>query len=119
MNITLYLDTMFVNKMPFMVTISKNIKYQTADYVSDKKIPTYHKALDRVFGIYNNAGFSIAVISSDPEFQPVLDPIKGVLQFKTNYASANEHVPPIEHNNRTLKERVRSVFHALPYRAIP
>ena len=33
-NITLYLDTMFVNKMPFMVTISKNIKYQTADYGS-------------------------------------------------------------------------------------
>ena len=80
---------------------------------------SYHKAMDRVFGIYNNAGFSIAIVISDPEFQPVLDPIKNVLQFMMNYASANEHVPQIEHNNCTLKERVHSVFHALPYSAIP
>ena len=46
-NITLYIDTVFINKMLFMVTISKNIKYRMADLVPNKMMKSYHKAMDR------------------------------------------------------------------------
>ena len=45
--------------MPFMVTILKDIKFRMADYILNKTVELYHKALDRVFGIYNNAGFNV------------------------------------------------------------
>ena len=49
----------------------------------------------------------------------MLDPIKRTLQVNMNYASAEEHVPTIDHSNQTLKEHIHSGFHALPYTAIP
>ena len=36
-----------------------------------------------------------------------------------NYASAKEHVPEAERNNRTIKERIRATFHTQPFSAIP
>ena len=89
-----------------------------ADYIPNKMVKLYHKALDREFGIYNNAGFNVTQIESDQEFQPMLDPIKRTLQVNTNYASAEEHVLTIERSNQTLKECVCSGFHALPNTAI-
>ena len=58
-NIVLYLDTIFINKMPFMVKIMKDIKFQMAHYIPNKMVELYHKTLDRVYGIYNNAGFNV------------------------------------------------------------
>ena len=39
--------------------------------------------------------------------------------IRVNYASAQEHVPRAERNNRTIKERIRSTFHRLPYNNLP
>jgi hypothetical protein len=36
-----------------------------------------------------------------------------------NYAMANEHVPQIERNNRTIQERIRATYHNLPFAMIP
>ena len=48
-----------------------------------------------------------------------MDDIKDDLDIDMNYASAQEHVPEAERNNRVIKERVRATYHRLPYRAIP
>ena len=39
--------------------------------------------------------------------------------FKTNYASAQEHVPQAERNNRVIKERVRAAYHYSPFKKLP
>jgi hypothetical protein len=49
----------------------------------------------------------------DP-FAAKQDPI-----IKVNYATANEHVPRAERNNRTVQERVRAAYHRLPYDDLP
>ena len=36
-----------------------------------------------------------------------------------HYSPANGHVPEAERNIRFLKERIRSTFHRLPYKALP
>jgi hypothetical protein len=49
----------------------------------------------------------------DP-FAAKQDPI-----IKVNYATANEHVPRAERNNRTIQERFRAAYHRLPYDDLP
>jgi len=118
-DVVLCMDALFVNQIPFLVMISKNIKYRTANFLKSRHIKSYHKALDEVCGRYNNADFQVARIECDREFKPVMDPIKMAMGIRMNYASAYEHVPEIERSNRVLEERCRAVFHHLPYEAIP
>ena len=105
--------------MPFLATVSRNIKYRTIQWLQTRTVKDCRSALDTVFGQYNKAGFRIAIIHCDNEFRPILDDIKDDLDIKMNYASAQEHVPEAERNNRVIKERVRAAFHRLPYTAIP
>ena len=39
--------------------------------------------------------------------------------INVNLASAQEHVPEAERNNRTIQERIRSIYHTLPFDALP
>ena len=95
-DLTLSIDAIFVNSMPFLTTISENLKFRTADFLSARTIEEYHKTLDKVFGVYNDAEFGIKRIKCNQEFQPILDPVKRTLHIKVNYASAQEHIPKIE-----------------------
>ena len=43
------------------------------------------------------------------------------IKFKINmnYANPQDHVPEVEHNNRTIKEWVQAIYHRLPYTHLP
>ena len=41
------------------------------------------------------------------------------MDIELNTTSKDEHVPAAERNNRVIKERVRTHFHRLPFKAIP
>ena len=117
--IELAIDLMFLHKIPFLTSISKNIMYRTAQPLEDKSPASYRSALDTIFCVYNYAGFNIRTIKADQEFKPLLDEIKDDLNIQMNYASAQEHVPEAERNNRTIKERFRAHYQRLPFHAIP
>ena len=72
-----------------------------------------------MFRVHNKAGFNIAFIHCDNEFKAVFEDIKDDIQAVVNYASAKEHVPEAERNNRVIKERIRATLHRLPYRRLP
>ena len=120
-NVELCIDTMFINSVPFLATISKHLMYRTCTFLPSKKIADYKTALTKVIRIYKNAGFSIRCIYGDQEFAPVLQYFKdeSTPPIDYNLATANEHVPEAERNNRTLQERIRATFHSLPFQAIP
>ena len=48
-----------------------------------------------------------------------MDEVKDDLGIEVNYTTASEHVPESERNNRTIKERYRSLYHYLPYANMP
>jgi hypothetical protein len=48
-----------------------------------------------------------------------MDTVAGRLDITMNYATASEHVPEAERNNRTIQERIRATYHNLPYAMIP
>ena len=118
-NVHLCMDTMFVNGMPFLTTISKNIYYRTATFVTARTVAAYQLQVREVLQVYARAGFRVTEISADREYLPVLNPLMDEFGFRANYASAQEHVPPAERNNRTIKERVRASYHGSPFRCLP
>ena len=119
-DVCLYIDIMYVNGMPFLTTISKNIKYCTAMWVADDTAPTITSLVESILKLYQQASFQVMEVCTDCKFKPVLQ----VLQedgwsFMTNLANALEHVPEAECNNCILKEHSHTTYHGIPHKMLP
>ena len=117
-DIDLCFNTLYINKLPFLVTVSKCILYCTIKWLPDETSASYAKALKTVIWLYLQADFQIATMSCDQEYHPLMDLLDDEYQAKLNFASAQEHVPEAECNIWVIKEWVRAVFHGLPFETI-
>ena len=63
---------MYINGMPFLTTISKNIKYCTAMWVADHTAPTITCLVESVLKLYQWAGFQVMEVCANHEFKPIL-----------------------------------------------
>jgi hypothetical protein len=99
-------DIMFVNKLPFFVTISRHIKFSTSEFLANQKTETIYKAIQRVHQTYLKRGFQITHILLDGQFDKdgLSDQLAGI-GITINAVAANEHVPEVERHIRTIKER--------------
>ena len=104
--VELCIDTMFINGMPYLTSISKRIMYRTAQWVPSREMQDYRSVLENILRIYKRAGLPVKTIFSHNEFCPLLDPMRASHGFDTNYAAPQEHVPEAERNNRVIQERV-------------
>ena len=68
---------------------------------------------------YNKAGYYVSRVYCDREFKPLLTDAWEQLEIDINYTNTKYHVGEAERNNRFLKERFRTKFHYLPYKAMP
>ena len=119
-NVCLYIDIMYINGMPFLTTISKNIKYCTTMWVADCTAPTITSLVESVLKSYQQAGFEVMEVCTNHEFKPVLQVLHDDgWSFMTNLASAQEHVPEAECNIRVLKEHIHTTYHGIPYKVLP
>ena len=113
-------DIMFVNKLPFFVTISRHIKFSTAEYLSDQKTPTIVNAIKHLHQTYAKRGFQVSILLMDGQFDKNnLDGEIAAFGITLNVVAADEHVPEIERHIRTMKERARSVINMLPFERYP
>jgi len=103
--ITMSMDIMFINKIPFLITVSRGLRFGTVEVLKNRQIPTVVAALRNVIRAYRRRGFRVVECHVDPEFQ-VLQEHFGDLTL--NVCAENEHVPDIERYIRTTKDRVRS-----------
>ena len=113
-------DIMFVNKLPFFVTISRHIKFSTSEFLANQKTETILKAIKHVNQTYVKRGFRVATFMMDGQFDR--DGLGGELAeigITLNAVAADEHVPEIERHIRTIKERARSVVTMLPFERFP
>ena len=118
-DVILCMDTMQINGLYFLTTVSRNIMYRTTEWVPNKTAKAYRSALDNVFRVYNMAGFKIKSIHCDNEYRSLMQELESIYEVKMNYASAQEHVPEIERSIRVIKERFRATFHRLPFTRLP
>ena len=113
-------DIMFVNKLPFFVTISRNIRFSTSEFLLNQKTDTIFKAITHVHLTYKKRGFKVETLMMDGQFDK--DGLNGDvagLGTNLNAVARNEHVPEIERNIRTIKDRSRSVVTMLPFQHLP
>ena len=116
--ITLCVDLFYVDKIPFLGTISRKILFMTIEPLKNRKLTTIYTSVEKVVHTYRARGFRIQFVMADNEFKGLrVNLLK--LRIYLNCAAANEHVPEIERAIRVIKERVRSSISSLPFRALP
>jgi hypothetical protein len=118
-NVTLCIDTMYVNKLAFFTTVSRNIQYRTATWLDEDNVSGYRSALEDILHVYKQAGFRITTVCCDNAFKGLKQYLRDTWQITMNVANAQEPVPEIERSHRVIKERARAMFHRLPYQALP
>ena len=111
--VTLCADVMFVNGLPFFVTLSRHIKLVTIEFLPSRTAKQLCKSLTKVLWIYHRGGFVVRACLMDMEFDKLVDMMAEVM---INTTAAREHVGDIERYIRTIKERARSVVSMLPYK---
>ena len=116
--VTICGDVMFVNRIPFLVTISRHLKFGTVEMLRKTNNATIVKAIEQVKQVYNMRGFKVETMLADGQFETTRGNIAD-MGIVLNTASPEEHVPEVERQIRTLKEKARSVVNVLPFKKIP
>jgi hypothetical protein len=111
-------DNIFVNKIPFFTTISRNIKFRTVKALKNQKTGTILLAIKEVNRLYMKRGLKITHMLMDGQFKPLSGALSD-LHINLNVVSNAEHVPEIERSNWTVKERMRCVYNTLPFKKMP
>ena len=116
-NVTLVVDVMFVNNLPFLITMSRNIRYVTVEHIKSRTVNRLCKGIIRVLRLYGRAGLTVQTAMMDLEFEPVKEPLLD--KVVVNTSAAKEHVAEIERCIRTTKEKCRCTVSMLPFSVLP
>ena len=119
-NVTLCIDYMFLDKMTFLVTISRNLHFITIANITTRAMQLHClPAMKNVTGLYKAPSFTIDAIHVDEEFKSLKQSLLEPDNILVNIAATNEHVPEIERVIRTIKERDCSTVYSLPFKRFP
>jgi hypothetical protein len=111
-------DIMFVNKILFFMTISRNICFATSKSLANQSSKTIMVAIKKVHQVYSQRGFHITQMMMDSQFENLCGDLAD-LHIGLNTVSNNKHVPDIERHIQTMKERMRSKWNMLPFKRMP
>jgi hypothetical protein len=109
---------MKVNKMPFLVTISRAIKFGTIAWLTNKKTYIMLKKITDLHNIYIKSGFMLEIVEVDGQFEPLRGALSE-LGATLNRCSLEKHVPVAERWIHTLKERCWCIYNTLPFKKLP
>jgi hypothetical protein len=118
-DITLCIDIMFVNRIPFFMSMSRNLRFITCEVLDNREQASLIKALQRINGIYRKRGFRITLVLGDSEFECTRGAIATDLKSELNICGEDEHIPDIERCIRTTKERTRCTYNMSPFDHYP
>jgi hypothetical protein len=99
--VTLATDVFFVDGMAFLLSVSKQIKYITAEHIATRTAKRLSKHLTQVIQVYAQAVFIVHTILIDGEFEKVKDKLLSLIY---NTMVAKEHVSDAEQTIHTIKE---------------
>ena len=117
-NITLSIDIMFVNEIPFVTTISRHIKFTTVKVIQKRTKSQLSECIKNVVAIYTQRGFKVQHALLDGESVPLRTDLLN-MGIYANFATRNEHLPEIEGQHRVIKEQARACRSTLPFEVLP
>ena len=86
---------MYVNRIPFVTTISRNIKFTAVEAIQNRMKDQLVQSIKNVLPIYTQRGLQVDNALLDGEFVPLRTDLL-TLGINPNFATQNEHVPKIE-----------------------
>jgi len=113
-DVVLVVDIMFVNKVPYLVSISWHIKFITVEMIKNQKQATL---VFQIISTYQKGRFKVMDELADNQFECVRGAIVD-LGACVNIAAADD-VPEVEHCIWTIKERVLSINNSLTFKKMP
>jgi hypothetical protein len=114
--VTLAVDVMFVNGLPFLVSMARGLNLVTAEHMPTRTAKQLAAGIVRVMDLYSRGGFQVGSVLMDNEFEKLrnLVPVLTV-----NTTAAKEHVPEVERRIRLIKECGRGILNTLPFKKMP
>ena len=113
--VTVAIDIMAINKIPFMIRTSRIIHLGTTELIPDKTKQTLMISIQQIVCAYHTRGFCVL---GDWGFECIRNSLAD-MGITPNFASRNEHIPEVERYIRTIKERVRVIASSLPFKKYP
>jgi hypothetical protein len=71
--VTLAVDVMHVNTIPFLVSVSRKIHYGTAHALHSMKMPVMEDAIKCIIKAYEVRGFTVKFLMVDIQFRGIKD----------------------------------------------
>ena len=99
-DLTLCIDTMYINGIGFLTSIAHPIYYRKATPVPDATSDSYYKALDAAVRILNSGGYRINIIECDGEYKSLMDKVADAMDVTINYISNTNNN---SHSNNNTK----------------
>ncbi len=114
--VTLAVDVMFVNGIPFLVSVARGLNLVPAEHMPTRTAKQLAGGIVCVMDLYLCGGFQVGMILMDNEFEKLrnLVPVLAV-----NTTAAKEHVPEVERRIRLIKERGRGILNILSFKKMP
>jgi hypothetical protein len=107
---------MFVNGVPFLVSMARGLSLVTAEHMPTRTAKQLVAGIVRVMDLYLRGGFQVGTVLMDNEFEKLwnLVPVLAV-----NTTATKEHVPEVERRIRLIKECGRGILNTLPFKKMP
>ena len=85
-------EIMFVNKIMFLMSISKGLKFTMLEYLSNNSKKSLVNSINKIVRYYNLHGLHVCMMFVDPEFQLLEE--KVVITVR-NTTGACDHLPEV------------------------
>ena len=86
---TLTSDVMFVNGMPFLITLSRRIRLLTVEHIPSRTAKQLSSSLTKIVNLYARGGFVVNVVLMHQEFGKIVDELP---KLEINTTAACEHI---------------------------
>jgi len=128
--VILSIDVMYLMRICYLVTVSRDFHFITTTALRDQKKKTMLHALKYAVNVYNSKGHTVEkvefsqvnneihTILADNEFEVLREEIEES-GIKVNISAKEEHVPEVERQIRVIKEQARAIVQTLPYSDTP
>jgi hypothetical protein len=114
--VTLAVDVIFVNKVPFLVSVARGLNLVTAKFTPSRTAKQLAAGITQMIDLYARGGFRVGTVLMDNKFEK----LQNLVPFLTiNTTAAKEHVPEVERKIRLIKEWGRGILNTLPFKKMP
>jgi hypothetical protein len=114
--VTLEVDVMIVNGVPFLVSVFRGLNLITAEFTPTCTSKALASKIDQIAHLYARGGFTVGMVLMDNKFKK-LCPLIPCLDINTT--ATREHVPEIEQHIWLIKEQGHGILNILPFKQMP